>query len=52
VEEYFIEEKKEERFDTNFFEEKFTFRDELWQWINIETLPWDYTEFVLRSCRT
>jgi hypothetical protein len=46
--EYFIEETKEPRFDTNLFEEKFTCApEEEWQWINIETLPWDYTELVL-----
>ena len=42
-----LEEDKEERFDTNLLEEKFTGVNETWQWINIETLPWDYTEFVL-----
>jgi len=47
-----IAEEKEPRFDTNLCEEKFTETiganpDEMWQWKNIETLPWDYTEFVL-----
>ncbi len=53
-------ESKERRFDTNFLEEKFHRTwpagticynlpcwEEDWQWINIETRPWDYTEFVL-----
>ena len=49
AEECFIAEAKEERFDTNLLEEKFTdyLEGEEWRWINIETLPWDYTEFVL-----
>jgi hypothetical protein len=49
VVEYYIHEDPEPRFDTNFLEEKFTVvaGEELWQWINIETMPWDYTEFVL-----
>jgi len=46
-----IEEDKEERFDTNLLEEKFTqtvsVDSELWEWKNIETLPWDYTDLVL-----
>jgi hypothetical protein len=42
-----ITETKEIRFDTNLLEEKFTEPDEAWMWINIETLPWDFTEFVL-----
>ena len=52
------DEAKETRFDTNLLEEKFTENDsdiddyiwnwvEKWEWKNIETLPWDYTEFVL-----
>ena len=51
--EYFIAEDKEERFDTNLLEEKVSenvtanVTAEDWRWINIETLPWDYTEFVL-----
>jgi hypothetical protein len=32
--------------DYCYTEENF-YDDELWQWINIETKPWDYTEFVL-----
>jgi hypothetical protein len=49
VVETFIAEEKEPRFDTNLLEEKFgEFGGfEWWRWINIETLPWDYTEFVL-----
>ncbi|HUU63121.1 MAG TPA: dockerin type I repeat-containing protein [Dehalococcoidia bacterium] len=43
------DEAKEPRFDTNLLEEKFHESGliELWKWKNIETLPWDYTEFVL-----
>jgi hypothetical protein len=52
---YWFPELKEERFDTNLLEEKFTELDptpggsnvEEWRWINIETMPWDYTEFHL-----
>ncbi len=44
------DETKEPRFDTNLLEEKFE-EDaslvQLWRWKNIETMPWDYTEFVL-----
>ncbi len=46
-------EAKEWRFDTNLLEEKFVQTqvgsswDEGWQWINIETRPWHYTEFIL-----
>jgi hypothetical protein len=47
VVEYYIDETKEPRFDTNLLEEKFTEPFEEWRWINIETMPWDYTEFVL-----
>jgi hypothetical protein len=48
----FIAEEKEERFDTNLFEEKWTWgqcppNGECWMWLNIETMPWDFTEFVL-----
>ena len=44
-----IDEQKEERFDTNLLEEKFEQEgvEENWMWKNIETYPWDYTEFVL-----
>ncbi len=50
-----IQEKKEPRFDTNLLEEKFVqdgkegcpAGEECWMWKNIETLPWDYTEFKL-----
>jgi PKD repeat protein len=48
-----IVEDKEERFDTNLLEEKFVQEqgvggwDEEWRWINIETRPWHYTEFIL-----
>ncbi len=49
--EYYIAETKEPRFDQNLLEEKFDItgvgEPEPWQWINIETLPWDYTELVL-----
>ena len=46
--EFFIKEEKEPRFDQNLLEEKFTeSASEVWNWINIETLPWDFTEFVL-----
>lgn len=52
------DEDKETRFDTNLVEEKFTELEdgvglhvwnwvEKWEWKNIETLPWDYTEFVM-----
>ena len=51
AEECWKHEQKEPRFDTNFLEEKFTENyttyEQLWRWKNIETLPWDYTEFVL-----
>jgi PKD repeat protein len=53
VVEYYIDETKEPRFDTNLLEEKFTYEChddhcwEEWRWINIETKPWHYTEFVL-----
>ncbi len=50
-------ETKESRFDSNLLEEKFIQAwpthyaiqcwDEDWQWINIETTPWDYVEFIL-----
>jgi hypothetical protein len=45
----YILEDKEPRFDTDLMEEKWTYDngDELWQWINIETWPWHFTEFVL-----
>jgi PKD repeat protein len=48
---YWLSEEKEERFDTNLLEAKFTEinLNETWWWINIESLPWDYTEFVLPS---
>jgi hypothetical protein len=47
-----LDETKEERFDTNLLEEKWTYGPcgpdgECWNWINIETFPWDYTEFLL-----
>ncbi|MFC1981585.1 PKD domain-containing protein [Chloroflexota bacterium] len=43
-----LEETKEPRFDQNLLEEKFTAdAAEDWRWINIETMPWDYTEFIL-----
>jgi len=46
--EKWVSETKEPRFDQNLLEEKFTAHpDEDWQWINIETKPWDYTELVL-----
>jgi hypothetical protein len=49
---WYLAEEKEERFDTSYTEEKWTWGDcppdgECWQWINIETLPWHFTEFVL-----
>jgi hypothetical protein len=55
---WWLAEEKEERFDTSLTEEKWKYTKdgaydcgsasgECWQWINIETLPWDYTEFVL-----
>ncbi len=50
TEEYYIVETWEKRFKTNLLEEKWKFTeagDQEWQWINIETKPWDYTEFVL-----
>jgi hypothetical protein len=61
IEECWLKETKEPRFDTNLLEEKFYQEiiwgggsalssgpyDELWFWKNIETLPWDYTEFIL-----
>ena len=47
VEEKFVAEAKEGRFDTSFTEEKFVGPNEEWQWLNIETMPWSYTEFVL-----
>jgi len=55
VEEYYIAETKEPRYDTLLAEEKFTETvkagggvvTETWQWLNIETMPWLYTEFVL-----
>ena len=53
--ECWVREEKELRFDTNLLEEKFYDEawmdprgpEEEWQWQNIETLPWDYTEFLL-----
>jgi|GEM_PF-3307548 len=59
--EWFEQEAKEPRFDTNLLEEKFVenwshywdpgydpgWAEEQWMWKNIETLPWYYTEFVL-----
>jgi hypothetical protein len=62
IEECWLKETKEPRFDTNLLEEKFypeqlwpsgtvgsqaTGLEELWWWKNIETYPWDYTEFIL-----
>jgi len=51
IDECWKDEGKEPRFDTNLLEEKFTENgttfEELWRWKNIETMPWDYTEFVL-----
>ena len=51
TEECWKDETKEPRFDTNYLEEKFTENsttlEQLWRWKNIETMPWDYTEFVL-----
>jgi len=61
IEECWLQEAKEPRFDTNLLEEKFypmaglgagsvgaqVVDGERWEWKNIETLPWDYTEFVL-----
>jgi hypothetical protein len=44
---YWKKELKEPRFDTNLMEEKFTEPEEEWQWINIESLPWNFTEFEL-----
>jgi hypothetical protein len=47
---WWFREEKEPRFDTNLTEEKFTkWEDwkEKWMWINIETMPWHFTEFVL-----
>jgi hypothetical protein len=47
---WWLAEEKEPRFDTNLTEEKFTYLDdgsEKWMWINIETMPWYFTEFVL-----
>jgi hypothetical protein len=44
-----ITETKEIRFDTNLLEEKFTEPEEEWMWINIETLPWHFTEFYLED---
>jgi hypothetical protein len=46
---FWFREEKEVRFDTNLLEEKFTEPDERWMWINIETLPWDFTEFFLEN---
>ncbi len=47
VDAYFIRQAKEGRFDTSLLEEKFTHPAGTWQWIHIETHPWNYTEFVL-----
>jgi hypothetical protein len=46
---WWLAEEKEERFDTDLKEEKWKFTDtgEKWQWINIATMPWHFTEFVL-----
>jgi PKD repeat protein len=46
-------EDKEERFDTNLLEQVFwqwlagAEWVQVWYWINVETMPWDYTEFIL-----
>ncbi len=48
-----VTEEKEDRFDTNLLEEQFLQTqvgdewDARWQWINIQTMPWDFTEFSL-----
>jgi hypothetical protein len=47
LEMWWTDEDKEMRFDTNLLEEKFTEPEEEWRWINIETRPWHYTEFLL-----
>ena len=47
AEECYLYEDTEWRFDTNLLEEKFTPDTEKWQWINIDTWPRDYTEFIL-----
>ena len=44
---YYVAETKEERFDTSILEIlNETAGGEAWNWTNIETMPWNYTEMV------